>query len=206
MAVPRPILLLSVLGAALLAVTFYTVRGAREQSQSDQISKAVQVAQPKPIKPLKPKAKAPTHAKHKATAPKRVHPLTPTRPKPAPAKPAKPRPSAPVKHKDAGAQLGLPTSVAHAIGQHKVVVVLFYRRGSADDEDTAKSVASVASKRVSVFKASPKQFNSYARLVGGLDLTSLPATVIVGRDRSARVIEGFVDSRTLAQEVADSAR
>ena len=94
--------------------------------------------------------------------------------------------------------------MARAIGAHKTVVVLFYRRGSADDDATAKSVASVRSKRVSVFLASPKRFGSYSRLVGGLDISGLPATVIVGRDRGARVVEGFVDSRTLAQEVADS--
>jgi hypothetical protein len=198
MAVPRPILLLSVLGVALLAVTFYTVRGAREQSQNGQISKAVQIAQPQPIKRLKPQGKTPAHAKHKPSA---IHKAAPV--KPAPAKPVKPQPPAPAKRKDAGAQLGLPADVARAIGQHKTVVVLFYQRGHADDDGTAKSVESVQSKRVSVFKASPKKFKSYASLVGGLDLSSLPATVIVGRDRSARVIEGFVDSRTLAQEVAD---
>jgi hypothetical protein len=202
MAVPRPILLLSVLGVALLAVTFYTVRGAREQSQNDQISKAVQIAQPQPVKQLKPNAKhkaAPVPHSHRSAPP--IHKAAPI--KPAPAKPAKPQPAPPAKHKDAGAQLGLPADVAKAIGQHKTVVVLFYKRGSADDDDTAKSVDSVRSSRVSVFKASPKQFKSYASLVGGLDLSSLPATVIVGRDRSARVMEGFVDSKTLAQEVAD---
>jgi hypothetical protein len=201
MAVPRPILLLSVLGAALLAVTFYTVRGAREQSQNGEISKAVQIAQPQPIKRLKPRDKAPAHAKHKAPA---IHKAAPVKPAPAkPVKPVKPHPVTPAKPKDAGTQLGLPASVARAIGQHKTVVVLFYKRGLADDDGTAQSVDSVRSSRVSVFKASPKQFKSYASLVGGLDLSSLPATVIVGRDRSARVIEGFVDSRTLAQEVSD---
>ena len=203
MAVPRPVLLLSVLGAVLLAATFYTVRGAREQSQNDQISKAVQTAQPQAVKPLKPHVKqlkpnvnAPAHAKHKAVTPPDTHRPAPARHKAAPAKPAKP--------KGARARLGLPADVARAIGAHKTVVVLFYRRGSADDDATAKSVASVRSKRVSVFLASPKRFGSYSRLVGGLDISGLPATVIVGRDRGARVVEGFVDSRTLAQEVADS--
>jgi hypothetical protein len=206
MAVPRPILLLSVLGAVLLAATFYTVRGAREQSQNDQISKAVQTAQPRAVKPLKPNVKAPARGNHndKAAIRPQTHRSASARPKAAPAKPAKPQPPRPAKPKDAGARLGLPTDVARAIGAHKTVVVLFYRRGLADDDASAKSVASVRSKRVSVFFASPKRFGSYSRLVGGLDLSGLPATVIVGRDRSARVVEGFVDSRTLAQEVADS--
>jgi hypothetical protein len=184
------------LGAVLLAATFYTVRGAREQTQADQISKAVQTAQPQAVKPLKPNVKAPAHVKHKAVTPPHTQRSAPARHRAAPAKPAKPR--------DAGARLGLPANVARAIGAHKTVVVLFYRRGSADDDATAKAVESVRSKRVSVFLASPKRFGSYSRLVGGLDISGLPATVIVGRDRGARVLEGFVDSRTLAQEVADS--
>jgi hypothetical protein len=204
MAVPRPILLLSVLGAVLLAATFYTVRGAREQSQTDQISKAVQPAQPHAAKPLEPNVKTPARGNHKSAIRPQTQHSAPARHKAAPAKPARPHPGRPAKPKDAGARLGLPTDVARAIGAHKTVVVLFYRRGNADDDATAKSVASVRSKGVSVFFASPKRFGSYSRLVGGLDLSGLPATVIVGRDRSARVVEGFVDGRTLAQEVADS--
>lgn len=201
MAVPRPILLLSVLGAVLLAATFYTVRGAREQAASDQISKAVQTAQPQPV----PKANA--KPQPKAHAPARHKPDAKPHHRAAPAKPAKPHPARPAPpKKDPGASLGLPKRVAAAIGAHKVVVVLFYRRGAADDDATARSVSSVRSKHVSVFLASPKQFGSYRRLVGGLDLSSLPATVIVGKGRSARVLEGFVDGRTLAQEVADSRR
>jgi hypothetical protein len=59
---------------------------------------------------------------------------------------------------------------------------------------------------VNVFTASPRQFGNYKQLVGGLALSSLPATVIVGHDHAARVVEGFVDPKTLAQEVADSTR
>jgi hypothetical protein len=206
-AVPRPILLLCALGAVLLAATFYTVRGAREHAQNDQISQAVKTAQPRPV-PVKPGAKAKAHApaRHKAVAAKPHHKSAPAKDKAA-AKPAKPQPARPApRKKDAGASLGLPGSVASAIGAHKTVVVLFYRRGSADDDATAKAASSVKGKNVAVFLASPKQFGSYRRLVGGLDLSGLPATVIVGKDRSARVLEGFVDGRTLAQEVADSAR
>src|SRR3954469_14535923 len=100
MAVPRPILLLSVLGAALLAATFYTVRGAREQSQSDQISEAVQTAQPQPV--VGPKAKPRAPGKHKAVPHKAVptthpHRSAPGRPQAAPAKPAKSHPSRPAR-------------------------------------------------------------------------------------------------------------
>jgi hypothetical protein len=206
MAVPRPILLLAVLGAVLLAATFYTVRGAREQAETEQISKAVDAAQPKPVKPVKPVAKDKAPAQHKAGAKAETHRSAPATPKAKSDKPAKPAKPGPAARKDPGASLGLPRDVAKAIGAKKTVVVLFYRRGVADDDATARAVASARSKRVAVFLASPKRLGAYRRLVGGLDLSGLPATVIVGRDRAARVITGFVDSRTLAQEVADSGR
>lgn len=205
MAVPRPIALLAALAVVLLAATFVTVRSAREQTQTDQIAKAAQTAQPQPVTPAgKSKAHPRPATKHKATATPdaRKAPAKPDR-KSKPAVPVKPGPT---KKKDPGAALGLPGAVARAIGSHKTVVVLFYHRGTADDDATAQSVRSVRSSRVAVFTASPRQFGNYKQLVGGLALSSLPATVIVGRDRAARVIEGFVDPSTMAQEVADSSR
>jgi hypothetical protein len=199
MAVPRPIAVLAALAVVLLAATFYTVRSAREQTHTEQISKLAQTAQPKPVTPPpSPKAKskahnAPAAPAHKAPA-KAHH-----QPKPV----VKPGPT---KKKDPGAALGLPGAVARAIGGHRTVVVLFYHRGQADDDATASAVRSVRSKKVAVFTASPRQFGNYKQLVGGLALSSLPATVIVGRDRAARVLEGFVDPSTMAQEVADSSR
>jgi outer membrane murein-binding lipoprotein Lpp len=203
MAVPRPILLLAVLGAVLLAATFYTVQGARSEAESQKIAKAIDTAQPQPAKPVpkhKATAKQKAAAKHNAASKPDTHRTAPAKPKPAkPDKPAKPRP-APRK------SVGIPADVVKAIDAKKTVVVLFYRRGLADDDATARAVSAARSKRVAVFLAAPKRFGAYRRLVGGLDLSGLPATVIVGRDRAARVITGFVDSRTLAQEVADSAR
>jgi hypothetical protein len=200
MAVPRPIAVLAALAVVLLAATFYTVRSAREQTQTEQISKLAQTAQPKPVTPpAHPKAKSKHHAAaakpdaHKAPA--KAH----RQPKPVVK-------TGPTKKKDPGEALGLPGAVARAIGGHKTVVVLFYHRGQADDDATASAVRSVRSKKVAVFTASPRQFGNYKQLVGGLALSSLPATVIVGRDRAARVLEGFVDPSTMAQEVADSSR
>jgi hypothetical protein len=202
MAVPRPIALLAALAVVLLAATFYTVRSAREQTQTEQISKLTQTAQPKPVTP-------PAHPKAKAKANAKAH-AAPAKPHKAPAKAHhEPKPvvkPGPPKKKDPGAALGLPGAVARAIGGHKTVVVLFYHRGQADDDATFAAVRSVRSKNVAVFTASPRQFGNYKRLVGGLALSSLPATVIVGRDRAARVLEGFVDPSTMAQEVADSSR
>jgi hypothetical protein len=50
------------------------------------------------------------------------------------------------------------------------------------------------------------KLSDYRRLICGLEITSAPSTVIVGRNRKARVLKGFLNGRTLAQEVADSAK
>ena len=44
----------------------------------------------------------------------------------------------------------------------------------------------------------------YRGLVGALGISQAPAIVIVGRDRRARVVEGYVDGASLAQDVADT--
>ena len=51
MAVPRPILLLVVLGAALMAATFVTVRGARESAVTTAVR--TPISAPSPAAPAK---------------------------------------------------------------------------------------------------------------------------------------------------------
>ncbi|MBA2342487.1 MAG: hypothetical protein H0V85_03375, partial [Thermoleophilaceae bacterium] len=46
----------------------------------------------------------------------------------------------------------------------------------------------------------------YKRIVSGVGIAQAPATVIVGRDRKARVLEGFTDRGTLRQAVRDALR
>jgi hypothetical protein len=206
MAVPRPVLLLAVIGTALLAATFYAVRGAHQASvESPPIPKA-----PAAVSPTTKHKAAP--AKHHAAPAK--HAAAPAKHHAAPAKhhaaatshkpSAPPRASAP----KAGAAVGLPQDVAKALAERHVVVLFFFQPGAADDHATAASVAALRHQggRLSVFTAPVTRLSDYRRLVNGLDITSVPSTVIVGRDRKARVLEGFLDGRTLAQEVADSGR
>ena len=190
MAVPRPILLLAVLGAALMAATFVAVRGARETAATTPVPTPVTRSAPSTSAPAKHKAAA--QAKHKAAT--KAH-----------AKPAHPRNTA-AKH--AGAKIGLPADVARALGKRHIIVLFFFRPGAADDSATKHSVAAVrhASRKVSVFSAPLSKLSDYRRLISGLDISSAPATVVVGRDRRARVLEGFLDGGTLKQEVQDTKR
>jgi hypothetical protein len=197
MALPRPVVLLAVLGVALLAATFYTVRGAREAAQVEVTSSST----PEPAA----KSSAATSAKK------------------APAEKARPAgEAASSKGRDAakpdrpdkagaeakGAAAGLPAGLARALARRDIVVLFFFQPGSADDAATARSVAAAGrhARRVSVFKAPLRNLGRYRRLIGELGVSQAPATVIVGRDRKARLLEGYVDERSLIQEVADSGR
>lgn len=56
---------------------------------------------------------------------------------------------------------------------------------------------------VSVFSAPIQRLGRYSAVIGGLGLAQAPAVAIVGRNRQARVVEGFVDPATLRQLVLD---
>ena len=198
MAVPRPILLLVVLGAALMAATFMTVRGARESAVTTAVPTPIARSAPSPTAPAKHKAAA--HAKHKAAAKAEHKAATKAHGKPAHSR------ATPAKH--AGAKIGLPADVARALGKRHIIILFFFRPGAADDAATKKSVAAVrhAGRKVSVFSAPLSKLSDYRRLISGLDISSAPATVVVGRDRRARVLEGFLDGGTLKQEVQDTKR
>jgi hypothetical protein len=195
MAVPRPILLLVVLGATLMAATFYTVRGARETAVTRPVHSSASRSVPSGATKHKT---AP--GKHAAAQPKHKTHTTKGHGKSAHARAAAAR--------RAGAKIGLPADVARALGKRHIIVLFFFRPGAADDSATKRSVAAVrhAGRKVSVFSAPISKLNDYRRLISGLDISSAPATVVVGRDRKARVLEGFLDGGTLKQEVQDTKR
>ncbi len=83
-------------------------------------------------------------------------------------------------------------------------VVLFFRQPAADDDATAAAVRSVRGiKGVSVFAAPITKLARYERVVSGLGVSQAPAVVIVGKNRKARLLEGFIDAGTLRQQVKD---
>jgi hypothetical protein len=118
-------------------------------------------------------------------------------PPPSPAPAAKPNPAL--------ERRGMPLAIARALDARRTVVLLFRGNASADDRATARAVAALRGQRgVAVFSDRIGRFGRYRAVVGELGISQAPAVVIVDRDRSARVIEGYVDPATLAQDVADA--
>ena len=172
----RPFVL-ALLAAVLASATFVSMRSAGERARADASTPAptVQSATPAP-------SKAPSKAK----------------PEPARAAPAKP----PVAKK--AADTGVPPKVQKALDA-KRTVVLFFRQGGADDSATASAVRSLrGTKRVSIFTAELSKLARYRRVIADLGVTQAPSVVIVGKDRKAVLLEGFIDSGTLKQQVRDA--
>ncbi len=124
--------------------------------------------------------------------------------KPAARTPAKPAKPAPAKPKAPAAVEGVPPRVAKALTARRTVV-LFFRQPAADDAATAAAVNSVRGvKGASVFTAPITKLVDYRGIIGGLGVSQAPAVVIVGKDLKASLIEGYVDSATLRQQVEDA--
>ncbi|MFL5827931.1 MAG: hypothetical protein ACJ76V_15520 [Thermoleophilaceae bacterium] len=193
MAVPRPVLL-AILGFLLISATFVATRHSSSGGGSTP-APAAQAAKPSTA----PKAQA-----HK-TSPVKKAVAAPEKAKTKATKSPAHAPAAKAPAKAPGSSNGLPAPIANAFAQHKVVVLFFEGRG-ADDAATAQSVKAVKSAthgKVAVFSDKLSNLADYRRIVEGLDISQAPSTVVVGRDMKARLIEGFVDSGSLRQLVAD---
>lgn len=100
---------------------------------------------------------------------------------------------------------GVPAPVARALAARQRIVLFFYKPGSADDRATARAVADLRGQRgLAVFTDPIGRLARYRGVIGELGISQAPAVVIIGKDRAARVIEGYVDPATLAQDVTDS--
>jgi hypothetical protein len=183
MALSRP-LLLALLGMLLLFATFVAVRNSRELVADDPGPTVVQEVQT-PAKPAEepPAAKAKPEAKKTAIEAK----------KPAEQARATPR-----------ARRSTAAAFARAVKSRKLVVLFVYSPG-ADDAATAQAVAEVKRRtKAAVFTERLTNLERYGPIVADAGVTQTPSVVIVNRKRQARVVEGYVDSRSLLQEVADA--
>jgi hypothetical protein len=98
----------------------------------------------------------------------------------------------------------VPNKVDRALNAHKRVV-LFFRQTGADDESTASAVNALRKRtKALVVSDSVNNLASYGAVVQSVGVTRAPSVVIIGRSGRARLIEGYIDSEGLAQEVADT--
>jgi hypothetical protein len=188
MPISRP-LLIALIAAVVAALGFFATQGSR---QSTSASSPETVAAPPPAEsPAKAKSEpAKSAPADKADLAKAARTTERAQRESAPAKPR---------------VAGVPLPVQRALDARRQIVLFFYRPGAADDRATARGVAALRGKGGTVVITAPiGRLASYRGLVGELGITQAPAVVIVSKDRSARVVEGYVDPATLAQDVADA--
>jgi hypothetical protein len=207
MAVPRPVLL-AILGLALCVTALVAVRGVGT-GEEDAVAPA-----PIPTAPVD-KAKPATPAQPGARGRARTRPQAETA---TPGKPAQPadkiaatEKAAPRKlSKDEVAKLksqAQVVSVAKALGQNDVVVLFFSRPGAADDTGAEQAVKKLdGTKGVQIFSPNFEDLDDYRPILAGVGVAQVPAIVIVKPGRKAQLVEGFVDRKSLRQQVEDSLR
>lgn len=197
--VSRPIVI-ALIGAALIVVTFLATRvGAEEGAQSAPPSSA-DTSEPDGGAPG---ANAPDSPRP-APAPSRAG----AREVPSGAAPS-PRRSAPgTRPKPPGELSGKALDAARALERGKVVVVLFTQRGADDDatRSALRELPTGRSARVAVFRDRVSNLADYGPLAAGLGISRAPSVVVVDRARRARVLEGYLDRGTLRQAVRDALR
>src|SRR4051812_7678662 len=199
MTLPRPVLI-AVLGLALCAAAFLATRSANDTGST---VTSVPV-QPHPI------VKHPGHKSAKPGA--KVHKAVPAKPSAA-AKASAAARAATTPHATKPAKPAISPEVAKtlpaikALAGGKVVVFFFTQPGAADDTGAAIAVRALAhDKSVKVFKVGLGELETYRPVLAGAGVSQIPAIVVVKAGRKGRLLQGFVDARTLRQTVADARR
>jgi hypothetical protein len=108
----------------------------------------------------------------------------------------------------AAAKAGLPLRVLKAIGDHKVVVLLFWSPKSADDKAVRKALAGIDRHdgKVLAHATHLKRISRYSQITRGANVQQSPTVLVI--DRKLRVVPlvGYVDRVTIDQAVTDALR
>src|SRR3954449_2478258 len=204
MTLPRPVLI-ALLGLALCAAAFLATRSAKDTGST--VSTTAPTTHPvTPAGPAakqhasKPEAHKATPAQHKAAP---VHKAAKPETKPAvPATKPQTPPKAPVSP-----EVAKTLPAVRALARGDVVVFFFSHAGPADDTGARQAVNAIRhDKGVSVFTVDLKDLATYRPVLAGAGVSQVPAVVVVRAGKTGRLVQGFVDARTLRQTVADARR
>lgn len=98
-----------------------------------------------------------------------------------------------------------PRRAARAVRDHRKVVILFRNPRGLDDRAMTSVMRSVDGRtKAVVLTDHVDAVERYGKLVEDLGVSQTPSVVIIDRSGKARLIEGYVDSDTLTQAVADA--
>jgi hypothetical protein len=199
MAVPRPVLL-AILGLALCVTALIAVRGVGV-GEEDPVAPAPIPTAPAPKADPAPSAAA--RPQKEEAAPKRPAKPAEAQPKADPKPERRVSPAEVAKLKDEA----MLSSVGKALAEKDVVVLFFSRPGAADDTGARRAVGALRGMRgVQVFSPRFEALDGYRPVLAGVGVAQVPAVVIARPGRQAVVVEGFVDRKSLRQQVEDALR
>jgi hypothetical protein len=106
----------------------------------------------------------------------------------------------------AAAAGGLPLRVLKAIGDHKVVVLLFWSPKSADDKAVRKALASIDRHdgKVLAHATHIKRIAAYGQITRGANVEQSPTVLVIDRKMRVVPLVGYVDRVTIDQAVTDA--
>jgi hypothetical protein len=139
---------------------------------------------------------APAPVVHKAATPKAAtHKAVKPAPKPVAAKP----------QRTAAQRTAI--KVTKALARGDAVVFFFTRAGAADDTGAREAVRAAQGRpHVTVVRAGLEDLSDFRPVLSGAGVSQVPAVVVAHAGKPARLIEGYVDSGTLRQTIADALR
>jgi hypothetical protein len=98
-----------------------------------------------------------------------------------------------------------PRRAARAVRAHKKVVIVFRNPRGLDDRAMAPVIRNLESRtNALVLTDEVDAVERYGKLVEDLGVSQTPSVVIIDRSGKAQLLEGYVDSDTLTQAVADA--
>jgi hypothetical protein len=98
-----------------------------------------------------------------------------------------------------------PRKAARAVRDHRKVVILFRNARGLDDRAMAAVMRSVDQRtKAVVLTDDVAAVERYGKLVEDVGVSQTPSIVIIDRTGHARLLEGYVDSDSLTQAVADA--
>lgn len=98
-----------------------------------------------------------------------------------------------------------PRKAARAVRAHEKVLIFFRNPRGLDDRAVGRSVRAVQStSNAVVLTDHVDAVERYGKLVEDLGVSQTPSLVLIDSTGEARLIEGFIDSNSLTQAVADA--
>ena len=109
---------------------------------------------------------------------------------------------------DAATEGGLPMPLLKALGEKKVITLLFWNPKAVEDQRMRRSLKGIDRHGGKVFvdAANIKNIADFQQITRGANVVQSPTVLVVDRDRQVQSLVGWVAQRTVDQAVTDALR